>query len=157
MTTRILMVCLGNICRSPTAAGVMAQKISARGVSDRITVDSCGTADYHIGKPADPRTRAAAAARGYELGNHRARQLKVADFDHFDLILAADTNNIKDIAALRYTRPHPGKAQVRLFMDIVSPGEGRALPDPYYGDKKDFELVVELCEKASRAWLEKLI
>lgn len=157
MTTRILMVCLGNICRSPTAAGVMAQKVAARGLSNSIYVDSCGTADYHIGKPADSRTRAAAAARGYDIANHRARQLKIADFDHYDLILAADSSNVKEIATLRYKRPHPGKAQVRLFLDILSPGEGRALPDPFYGEKKDFELVVDLCEQASRRWLEKLI
>ena len=156
MTTRVLMVCLGNICRSPTAASVMAQKVYARGLSDRIVVDSCGTADYHIGAPADARMVKAAAARGYDMSKHRARQLTLADFDKYDLILAADKSNVKDIATLRYSRPHPGMAQVRLFLDILYPGEGKAIPDPYYGGKEGFETVVDLCEQGARAWVEKL-
>jgi len=156
MTKKVLMVCLGNICRSPTAAGIMTQKVYARGLSDRIIVDSCGTADYHIGAPADPRTIKAAADRGYDLRPHRARQLKLSDFDTFDLILAADAANAKDIAKMRYSRLHPGKAQVRLFLDILWPGEGKAIPDPYYGGTDGFETVIDLCEQGAKAWVAKL-
>ena len=147
---RILFVCLGNICRSPTAEAVF-RSIAAREAPDlQIEVDSAGTADYHIGDAPDRRSQAAARLRGYDLSTLRGRQVAPADFERYDLVLAMDESNL---AALRAAAPAAAKSRVQLFMDYA-PGSGLAeVPDPYYGGPAGFEQVLDLAEQASRGLL----
>jgi len=147
---RILFVCLGNICRSPTAE-VVFREVAAREAPDLIfEVDSAGTADYHIGQAPDPRTRAAALRRGYDLSPLRARVVEDLDFEEFDLILAMDHENL---SALKHRAPRDAHDRVRLFLEF-SPELGTAeVPDPYYGGANGFEEVLDLVEAASRGLL----
>jgi protein-tyrosine phosphatase len=142
---RVLMVCLGNICRSPTAAFVLRARAAARGVA--LDVDSAGTADWHAGKPADPRTIAHAAARGFDLGAHRARQVHVDDFTAFDRIYAMDRANLRK---LQQRAPAMTHDRIALLL-----GDDE-VPDPWAGGPADFERVLDLCEAAAdrllRAW-----
>jgi protein-tyrosine phosphatase len=150
---KILFVCLGNICRSPTAEGVV-RAIAQRHFPDlTIEVDSAGTADYHVGEPPDRRTVAAARRRGYEIGSLRARQLQRDDFGRFDYILAMDRANL---AAIENRRPKQGGARVDLFMDFAPDSEFAEVPDPYYGGSEDFERVLDLCEAAGHGLLQQL-
>jgi protein-tyrosine phosphatase len=140
---KILMVCLGNICRSPTAEGVLRARLAQEGV-DGVEVDSAGTADYHTGEPPDERTVAHARRRGYDLSVLRARQVKPIDFVLFDRVYAMDTNNL---ANLRRACPPEHAHKLALFLDVL--GEpGRPVPDPWSGGPRDFELVLDLCEAA---------
>jgi protein-tyrosine phosphatase len=150
---RLLFVCLGNICRSPTAEGVFRQ-VAAREAPDLdIEVDSAGTGDYHLGEPPDRRSQGAAAARGLDLSALRARQVSVEDFERFDLILAMDRENLR---VLRRMRPAGARAELALFLDYAGCGEDADVPDPYMGDAADFEQVLDLVTHASRALLAKL-
>ena len=133
---RVLLVCMGNICRSPTAEGVLRAEARRAGLA--ITFDSAGTENTHVGEPPDPRTIHAAQLRGYDLSNQRARQVHAEDFQTFDLILAADTLNLRE---LQRRCPPEHRSCLRLFLD------NRALPDPYYGEDADFEKVLDLVEK----------
>lgn len=154
-TTTVLFVCLGNICRSPTAEGVL-RAIAAREFSDLgLEIDSAGTADYHVGEPPDRRTVAAARRRGYDLAGLRARQVQIADFRRFDYIIAMDRGNL---AELEGRRTPDSTARLSLFMDFAPPGlqAGGEVPDPYYGGVEDFEHVLDLCEHAARGLLERL-
>lgn len=150
---KILFVCLGNICRSPTAEGVL-RAIAAREFPElKLEIDSAGTADYHVGKPPDRRTVAAARRRGYELSGLRARQVQPEDFARFDFVLAMDRANL---AELESRRLEGAPAQLALFMGFA-PGSGYdEVPDPYYGGVEDFECVLDLCEAASRGLLSRL-
>jgi protein-tyrosine phosphatase len=150
---RILFVCLGNICRSPTAEGVL-RAVAARDFPDlAIDIDSAGTADYHVGEPPDRRAIAAARRRGYDLAGLRARQIQPEDFHSFDLVLAMDRANLSE---LRVRRMDDATAQLGLFMSFA-PGSGYdEVPDPYYGGVEDFERVLDLCEAASRGLLATL-
>ena len=153
MTHRILMVCLGNICRSPTAEGVL-RSIAARefrGMS--IEVDSAGTANYHVGEPPDRRTVAAARRRGYELESLRARQVRSSDFEEFDYVLAMDRANLAEIEQLAPVDP---AAQLGLFLDFAPACGSEVVPDPYYGGAEQFERVLDLCEAGARGLLRKL-
>ena len=143
---RICFVCLGNICRSPTAEGVMQKLIEDAGLADRITIDSAGTGDYHTGELADPRTRAAAARRGIEL-THRARQFTRADLDRYDLVLAMDAGNVQLLERMIGQRASPALRLLRSF-DPTAPSDAQ-VPDPYYlpGDR-GFEEVLDQCERA---------
>jgi protein-tyrosine phosphatase len=153
MTRRVLFVCLGNICRSPTAEGVVRAIAAREFPALDIEVDSAGTADYHVGEPPDRRTVAAARRRGYELAGLRARQVQPADFARFDLVLAMDRANL---AELESRRPRDGTARLGLFLEFA-PGTGIAeVPDPYYGAVEDFERVLDLCEAGARAMLATL-
>jgi protein-tyrosine phosphatase len=147
---RICFVCLGNICRSPTAHGVMQKLVDDAGLGDRISIDSAGTGNWHVGELPDPRSREVAALRGYDL-SHRARQFTVADFDRFELILAMDRSNLRTIAALGRDRTTPRVDLLRAF-DPEAP-EGAEVPDPYAGTGDDFELVLDICERACRGVL----
>lgn len=129
----ILFLCLGNICRSPLAEGAARAAFAASAVP--IMVDSAGTGDWHVGRPPDPRAPAAARAQGVEIGGLRARQITSADFDRFDLILAADHGNLRDIAALA---PRGSRARLALMLDMVAARAGGAVIDPYFGDTLDF-------------------
>jgi protein-tyrosine phosphatase len=150
---RILFVCLGNICRSPTAEAVM-RALAAREAPDLdLEVDSAGTAGYHVGEPPDPRTRQAAARRGYDLSALRARIVEPGDFEYFDLILAMDRENL---AVLRRRAPAGARERVRLFLEFSAHGEQEDLPDPYYGGPNGFEEVLDLVEEAARGLLTHL-
>ena len=142
---RICFVCLGNICRSPTAEGVFRHVVARDGVEGRYAIDSAGTSATHAGERADPRARAAASRRGIELSS-RSRQFVAADFEDFDLVLAMDGSNAAD---LRRIAPSPEAAQkVRLFRSYDPMARGQEdLPDPYYGGDDGFELVLDVCER----------
>lgn len=151
MTRRILFFCMGNICRSPTAEGVMRAKLAAAGLD--IEVDSAGTHGYHVGAPPDPRSQAHARRRGYELGTLRARQLQAGDFEHFDLVLAMDDDNLARAARLC---PPAQRHRLRLLMDFAPQAGSRHVPDPYYGDAAGFEAVLDLVEAACDGLVEAL-
>ena len=147
---KVLMVCLGNICRSPTAHAVFAQRVGAAGLIHRIEVDSAGTGDWHIGHKPDNRAREAGARRGYDLDSLRARQVCADDFSRFDYILAMDENNLRYLQQLS----HPQlRHKIRLFMEF-SDSKERAVPDPYYGGPEGFEQVLDLVEAASDGLLD---
>jgi protein-tyrosine phosphatase len=142
-TRRILFFCMGNICRSPTAEGVMRAKLAAAGLD--VEVDSAGTHGYHLGAPPDARSQQHAGQRGYDLSALRARQLIAEDFSRFDLVLAMDADNLADAARLC----PPGQRQrLKLLMDYA-PHTGKAhVPDPYYGGAAGFDEVLDLVEAA---------
>lgn len=153
MTTRVLFVCLGNICRSPTAEGVL-RAITAREFPRLLLdVDSAGTANYHVGEPPDRRTVAAARRRGYDLGGLRARQVAPADFTRFDYVLAMDHANLAELERLR---PAAATAKLSLFLEFAPEAQVLDVPDPYYGGIEDFERVLDLCELAARGLLTRL-
>ena len=150
---KILFVCLGNICRSPTAEGVLRQLAATEAPELQIEVDSAGTADYHVGAPPDSRSQKAALHRQVDLGGLRARQLCRADFVRFDLILAMDSANLRDIEAMR---PPQARARSQLFMDFAPECALAEVPDPYYGDSSAFERVLDLSVAASRGLIRSL-
>lgn len=149
--TSILFICLGNICRSPTAEGVF--RVMSDKSSHQLTIDSAGTAAWHIGKAPDSRSQAVALKRGYDLSGLRARQVSVEDFKQFDYLLAMDTNNLNDLKALA---PKDFKGHLSLFTDFATiPYQGIEVPDPYYTDgDMGFHEVVDIIEAASRGLLE---
>ena len=150
---KILFVCLGNICRSPTAEGVF-RAVAARDAPDlMIEVDSAGTAGYHIGEPPDPRTRQAASRRGYDLALLRARIVEPGDFEEFDLILAMDRENLN---VLHHRAPAHARDRVRLFLEFAPESPVTEVPDPYYGGPNGFEEVLDLVEQASQGLLAHL-
>ncbi|MFM2163357.1 MAG: hypothetical protein RLZZ383_2869 [Pseudomonadota bacterium] len=151
MTRRVLFVCLGNICRSPAAEGVLRAQLVARGLDGAVEVDSAGTGGWHAGQLADPRMRAAAARRGLAL-THRARQLRVEDLNAFDEVLVMDDDNLANVALLGGGGAH--RARVQKFSDFAPPATH--VPDPYYGSEADFESVLDLLERATQGWLATL-
>jgi len=147
----ILFVCMGNICRSPTAEGVFRRLLAEAGLEGRVRVDSAGTHGYHIGAPPDRRAAAAAKARGFDLSGLRARRVVTEDFDEFDLIVAMDSDNLDDLRAMA---PDAGRAESRRLMDFSDGSHGPDVPDPYYGGLNGFELVLDLVEGACAGLLE---
>ena len=150
---KILFVCLGNICRSPTAEAVLRELAAREAPELTLEVDSAGTAEYHVGQPPDPRTRAAAARRGYDLSALRARTVESTDFERFDLILAMDRDNLK---ALRRRAPSHSHERLRLFLEFSPDAAPEDVPDPYYGGPNGFEEVLDLVEAAARGLLKHL-
>jgi protein-tyrosine phosphatase len=150
---RILFVCLGNICRSPTAEGVLRTLAAREAPELRLEVDSAGTADFHVGEPPDPRTQAAGLRRGYDLAALRARVIEPADFGHFDLILAMDEDNLR---VLRRRAPAHVHERLRLLLEFAPDADSRDVPDPYYGGPNGFEEVLDLVEAATRGLLTHL-
>ena len=144
---RVLFVCLGNICRSPTAEGVLRHQLGQAGLADQVTVASAGTGDWHIGKAPDARTLKAASRRGYDFSAQRAQQVSVADFERYDLILAMDENNLADLQRLR---PANSRAELDLFLRRYS-GSVHQVPDPYYEGEQGFEQVLDLIELGCQA------
>ncbi|HGL4258232.1 low molecular weight protein-tyrosine-phosphatase [Burkholderia dolosa] len=149
----ICFVCLGNICRSPTAEGVMRHQIEAAGLADRIEVDSAGTGDWHVGEPPDSRAQAAARTRGYDLSTLRARQVSAADFERFDLLLAMDEANL---AELRRRCPPQYRDKVRLLMEFAPDASETEVADPYFGGAQGFEQVLDQVERACAGLLTAL-
>lgn len=149
----VLFVCLGNICRSPTAEGVLRTLAAREAPALNLQIDSAGTADYHIGTPPDPRSQRAALKRGVDISGLRARQVIAADFANFDLILAMDGENLRELQAMR---PQDARADLKLFLDYAPQLPLREVPDPYYGDATAFEQVLDLASAASRGLLAAL-
>jgi protein-tyrosine phosphatase len=150
--TRILFVCLGNICRSPAAEGVFAHLATGAGCADQFEIDSAGTGAWHVGEPADARMRAAAQRRGITLTSV-ARKVNATDFSRFDHILAMDSENL---AALRRLAPAEHRHKIRLYRDLDSEAPGEDVPDPYYGGDTGFEEVLDIVTRAGTALLAEL-
>jgi protein-tyrosine phosphatase len=148
--TKVLFVCLGNICRSPTADGIFNHLVTREKLDQKITVDSAGTSDWHIGKAPDARTVTAARQRGYDLSVLRARQVTARDFDEFDYVLAMDEANLLDLQRLK---PSTYTGHLGLFLDFATRNDYREVPDPYYGGHDGFELVLDLVENAAQGLL----
>ena len=152
--TKILFVCLGNICRSPTAHGVFDGKLKDATLSD-IEVESAGTGGWHVGNPPDERATAAALSRGYDLSYIRARQVKPADFEYYDYILAMDKDNLRNLKAMApKNRSH--SAHLELFLSYAHNPPEIEVPDPYYGGADGFDYVLDLVESASDGLLDHL-
>jgi protein-tyrosine phosphatase len=154
MQDSVLFVCLGNICRSPTAEGVFRERVRRAGLSDRIVVASAGTGDWHVGEPPDRRAIAHAAKRGYDLRKQRARQLCPEDFERFNWILAMDRANLRELSA---QRPADFGGHVGLFLEMAPHLGVAEVPDPYYGGADGFERVLDLIESASDSLLARII
>lgn len=152
MSVSVLFVCLGNICRSPTAEAVFRQRLQQAGLEERIRTDSAGTGDWHVGKAPDPRTCRAAAQRGYQMDSLRARQAEPEDFHRFDFILAMDNANLQGLQAMD---PGNGKATLTRFLDYA-PGAEQQVPDPYYGGEEGFDRVLDLVEAGADGLLASL-
>jgi protein-tyrosine phosphatase len=148
---RILFVCLGNICRSPTAEVVFRQIAAREAPELALEIDSAGTAAYHVGAPPDTRTRQAALRRGYDMSALRARVVEPQDFRRFDLILAMDRQNLD---ALQQRAPAVARDRIRLFLEFAPDADATEVPDPYYGGANGFEEVLDLVEAAAWGLLE---
>ncbi|WP_020210364.1 low molecular weight protein-tyrosine-phosphatase [Gilvimarinus chinensis] len=151
MPVKVLFVCLGNICRSPTAEGLFRAELAKQQLVDEVATDSAGTAAWHVGKAPDTRAIAAAAERGINISSLRARQVDAADFEAFDYVLAMDESNLMDLKALR---PAHYTGTLALFLDFAADAAEREVPDPYYGGAEGFEHVLDLVEQASVGLLE---
>ena len=153
MGKKVLFVCLGNICRSPMAEGIFAHLVRERGLEGRYRIDSAGTGDWHVGQPPDRRAIAAAHKRGVPLPSV-CRQVRASDFEEFDLIVAMDRNNRRDLEALA---PAPLKGKIRSMREY-EPGEGRGgdVPDPYYGGPYEFDVVYEMLLRCCGRLLDEL-
>ncbi len=149
----MLFVCLGNICRSPTAEGVLRHLAASGSPGLALEIDSAGTADYHIGAPPDLRSQRAALRRGIDISGLRARQVTQGDFERFDLILAMDRANLRELQALK---PRASHALVKLFLEYAPELNLRDVPDPYYRDAAAFEEVLDLTTAAARGLLAAL-
>lgn len=154
---RLLFVCLGNICRSPTAEGIMRALVTERGLGDRVVVDSAGTGGWHIGEPPDRRAQAAARARGLDIGGLRGRRVERRDFGRFDLLLAMDRENLAVLSSL--APDDEARARARLLREFdpeaVATGD-LEVPDPYYGGDDGFGRVYDAIERACRGLLDRL-
>ena len=149
---RVLFVCLGNICRSPSAEGLFRQVIENAGLADRVRIDSCGTGDWHLGKAPDARARAAAAKRGVDISGLRARQFQASDLAEFDYVLVMDHQNLADVQRIQ---ARVGGTQPELFLNYGHSSHDE-VPDPYYGGDQGFETVLDLIQDASEGLLLQL-
>ena len=151
---RVLMVCTGNICRSPTAHGVLEKMVADAGLEQQVFVDSAGTHSYHVGEEPDHRSQQHARRRGYDLSPQRARQLMAQDFEDFDLLLVMDSAN--EIAAKRISSPAQ-QQRMRRLTDFCQRFDDREVPDPYYGGDQGFEHVLDLVEDACSHLLQSIV
>jgi low molecular weight protein-tyrosine phosphatase len=152
--TRVLFVCTGNICRSPTAEGIFRKLVRDARLHESIVADSAGTHGYHVGEPPDERTCQAAIRRGYDLAHLRARKFERDDFHRFDVVLAMDRENHAHLA--RLVQPSEGH-KLKMMMQYARKFREREVPDPYYGGSRGFELVLDMLEDASRGLLEAIV
>jgi protein-tyrosine phosphatase len=148
----VLFVCLGNICRSPSAEGVFRQVVENAGLTGKVRIDSCGTGDWHLGKSPDTRSQAAAASRGIDISGLRARQFRESDLAEFDYVLVMDKQNLADIQDIR---ARSGGTSPELFLNYGHSLQ-KEVPDPYYGGDQGFEVVLDLIQEASEGLLTKL-
>lgn len=155
MAISILFVCLGNICRSPTAEGIFRHLATARGVHDRFVIDSAGTSSFHEGDRSDPRTLEAAKRRGFSW-SHRSRPVRPTDFETFDLLVAMDHRNQRDLLAAAPSEAARAKVVLLRTYDAQAAGD-LDVPDPYYGGPSGFEDVLDLCERSCAALLDQLL
>lgn len=153
---RVLFVCLGNICRSPTVEAVFKERVEKSGWGKLFEIDSAGTANFHIGKAPDQRTQEHALGRGYNLSNLKARQLESNDFEHFDFVLVMDKQNLSDAQRVR-SKASNAKAELKLFLDYLPEQPVREMPDPYYGGPEGFEEVLDLSEQGADSLLRTLL
>ena len=151
---RVLFVCMGNICRSPTAHGIFEQLIESKGLSDKIFTDSAGTHAYHVGESPDPRSQATAMSYGVDISHQRAQKVEVVDFENFDYIIAMDSSNYHDLKQLA---PAGLEHKVYRFMEFAPDGENDDVPDPYYGEGNGFENVFKMVEVASEGLLQHIL
>ena len=151
---KVLFICTGNICRSPTAEAVLLHRVAAAGLAGRIKVDSAGTHDYHVGDAPDPRAQEVAARRGYDMSRLRGRQVVRRDFVEFDYVLAMDRANLKALAPLC---PAEHARKLKLFMEFARNVADLEVPDPYYGSEQDFDWVLDLMEAGTAGLLENLL
>ena len=149
----VLFVCLGNICRSPTAEGVFRHRVAKDGLAEHVTTDAAGTGDWHIGKPPHRDTMQAAKRRGYDLSRLRARLVTPKDFDRFPVILAMDRSNLANLSRMR---PSGFKGHLGLFLDFAPDQPIREMPDPYGGGREDFDRVLDLVEQGVDGLLKSL-
>lgn len=147
---KVLFVCLGNICRSPTAEGIFRQMVRDQGLDAQIITDSAGTGDWHVGNPPDGRAQRAAAARGYDLSDLRARQAKPVDFRDFDYVLAMDRSNYANLEAIC---PPGYEDRLHMFLSFYPNSPEAEVPDPYFGGAAGFDYVLDLVEEASNGLL----
>ncbi|MDH5766716.1 MAG: low molecular weight phosphotyrosine protein phosphatase [Gammaproteobacteria bacterium] len=150
---KVLFVCMGNICRSPTSEGVFKQLVIDSGLAEKIHIDSAGTHAYHVGHPPDNRAQAAARNRNIDLSSQRARKVQSSDFHEFDYIIAMDDSNIAD---LEYICPEDQKEKLHLFLNFAENITAREVPDPYYGGEQGFESVLDMVEQASTGLLNSI-
>ena len=143
---KVLFVCMGNICRSPSAEGVFRDKVSEAGLSDKINIDSAGTHAYHVGNPADLRSQEAAIKRNFDLSAQRARKVEISDFDEFDYVIAMDMSNVDDLKGIC---PAGREDKINLFLKFANNSSKKEVPDPYYGSGNGFEIVLDLIEDAA--------
>ncbi|HEY0666172.1 MAG TPA: low molecular weight protein-tyrosine-phosphatase [Gallionella sp.] len=148
---RVIFVCMGNICRSPTAEAVFRHYVENAGLSGKIAIDSAGTHDYHVGEPPDARTQRAARQRGYEMGDLRGRQVEAEDFRRFDYVLAMDQANL---SILQRIAPKDAGTQAQLFLEYARHHAEREVPDPYFGGADGFERVLDMVEDAAEGLLQ---
>jgi len=150
ITIRVLFVCMGNICRSPTAEGVFRKRIEEAGLSERVEIDSAGTHAYHVGEPPDARAQEAAKRRGVNLSRLRGRQAVAEDIERFDYVLAMDEDNLENLLSIC---PDGLEEKVELFMEYSSGGHPREVPDPYFGGAAGFDRVLDMIEAAAEGLL----
>lgn len=148
--TRVLFVCMGNICRSPTAEGVFRHLVTQAGVQEHFHIDSAGTHVYRVNNPPDPRAQRAALEGGVDISSQRARQVETSDFEDFDHVLVMDRQNYD---TLMFVCPKPHSHKVKLFLDFAPHLKTREVPDPYYGGERGFERVLDMVEEACRGFL----
>ena len=149
----VLVVCTGNICRSPTGEGVLRHLAEKRGLAGRVEIRSAGTHDYHVGQGPDPRTVKHAKKRGYDLASLRASQVSREDFERCDYILAMDRGHLR---ILRGLAPPGARARLGLFLEASARWKGEDVPDPYYGGVEGFDLVLDMVEEAAERWLDRI-
>lgn len=150
---KVLFVCMGNICRSPTAEGVFTEVVKKAGLQDKIFIDSAGTHAYHVGNEPDQRAQAAARKRNIDLSSQRARKVEPDDFNKFDYVLPMDESNY---AELEYISADNSRAKLSLFLDFSENATQKEVPDPYYGGEQGFEHVLDLIEDASAGLLNSI-
>ncbi|WP_144394315.1 low molecular weight protein-tyrosine-phosphatase [Pleionea sediminis] len=154
MTVKVLFVCLGNICRSPTAEGVFRQRVDENGLADDIEIESAGTSGYHAGEFPDTRAISAAHRRGYDISSITSRQVSMSDYEEFDYILAMDRSNL---SYLIDSAPNHHESKIQLFLEFANGFREKEVPDPYYGGDKGFDHVIDLIESAADGLLNHLL
>lgn len=150
-SVRVLFVCMGNICRSPTAEGVFRKRVEEAGLAGQVVIDSAGTHAYHVGEPPDARAQAAARGRGVDLGPLRGRQAVAEDIRRFDYVLVMDEENLDNLLSIC---PRGLEEKIELFMEYATGGYPREVPDPYFGGATGFDRVLDMIEAASEGLLE---